>query len=41
MVDLPCLSELGEIEVGPLVAGDWLASIGPLMKDLSPSSATW
>ena len=40
-VDLPSLPELGEAEVGPLVAGDWLASIGPLMKDLSPSSATW
>ena len=40
-VDLPCLTDLGESEIGPLVAGDWLTSITPLMKDLSSSSATW
>ena len=25
----------------PLVLGDWLASIAPVMKDISPVSATW
>ena len=40
-VDLPGLVDLGESEIGPWVAGDWLTSITPLMKDLSPSSATW
>ena len=40
-VDLPVLTDLGESEIGPLVAGDWLTSITPLMKDLSPSSASW
>ena len=39
--DLPPLGELGESEIGPLMAGDWLASITPLMRDLSPSSSTW
>ena len=39
--ELPGLADLGESEIGPLVAGDWLTSITPLMKDLSPSSAAW
>ena len=40
-VDLPALGELGESEAGPLMAGDWLAAITPLMKDISQSSAQW
>lgn len=28
-VDLPSLPELSESEVGPLVAGDWITTIGP------------
>ena len=27
-VDLPALQELGEAEVGPLLAGDWLCNVG-------------
>ena len=40
-VELPPLPELSESEVGPLIAGDWITSVTPLMKDLSSSSATW
>ena len=40
-VELPVLQELGESEVGPLIAGDWITSVTPFMKDLSSSSAAW
>ena len=40
-VDLPELPNLNEGEIGPLAAGDWLALIAPVMKDLSSSSASW
>ena len=34
-VDLPALPELSESEVGPLVAGDWMTTIGPFLRDMS------
>ena len=37
--ELPVL-EAGQ-NTSPLVLGDWLASIAPVMKDISPVSATW
>ena len=37
--ELPVL-EAGQ-NTSPLVFGDWLASIAPVMKDISPVSATW
>ena len=40
-VELPPLNDLGEAEIGPLLAGDWLTSITPLMRDISPSSSQW
>ena len=40
-VELPTLSELTETELGPLLAGDWLTTIGPFMRDISSSSAAW
>ena len=40
-VDLPALPELSESEVGPLIAGDWLTTIGPLLRDMSASSSLW
>ena len=39
--DLPPLPGLVEGELGPLAAGDWLALITPMMKDLSATSAQW
>ena len=39
--DLPMLPELSELEVGPLVAGDWITSIGPFLRDMSSSSSLW
>ena len=38
-IDLPPLPGLSEGELGPLAAGDWVALITPMMKDLSASSA--
>ena len=40
-VDLPALPELSESEVGPLVAGDWITTIGPFLRDMSSSSSFW
>lgn len=40
-VELPCLLELSELEVGPLVAGDWITTIGPFLRDMSSSSSLW
>ena len=40
-VDLPALPELSESEVGPLVAGDWMTTIGPFLRDMSSSSSLW
>ena len=40
-VDLPALQELSESEVGPLIAGDWLTTIGPFLRDMSASSSLW
>ena len=40
-IELPPLPGLHEGELGPLAAGDWLALITPMMKDLSSSSALW
>ena len=40
-VDLPMLPELSESEVGPLVAGDWITTIGPFLRDMSSSSSFW
>ena len=40
-LELPPLPELSESEVGPLIAGDWITSVTPFMKDLSSSSAAW
>ena len=40
-VDLPMLPELSESEVGPLVAGDWITTIGPFLRDMSSSSSVW
>ena len=40
-VELPTLAELTETEVGPLVAGDWLVTITPFMRDISSSSSAW
>lgn len=40
-VDLPTLPELSESEVGPLLAGDWLTTIGPFLRDMSTSSTWW
>ena len=40
-VELPTLAELTETEVGPLVAGDWLVTITPFMRDISSSSLAW
>ena len=33
-VDLPALPELSESEVGPLVAVDWMTTIGPFLRDM-------
>ena len=40
-VDLPGLPELSESEVGPLLAGDWITTIGPFLRDMSSSSSLW
>ena len=40
-VDLPALPELSESEVGPLLAGDWITTIGPFLRDMSSSSSFW
>ena len=40
-VELPALPELSESEVGPLLAGDWITSIGPFLRDMSSSSSLW
>ena len=40
-VDLPALPELSESEVGPLVAGDWITTIAPFLRDMSSSSSLW
>ena len=40
-IELPPLPGLAEGELGPLAAGDWLALITPMMKDLSGTSAQW
>ena len=40
-VELPTFAELTETEVGPLVAGDWLVTITPFMRDISSSSSAW
>ena len=40
-VDLPPLPAVREGELGGVVIGDWMALIGPIMKDLSGSSSGW
>ena len=40
-VDLPALPELSESEIGPLIAGDWLTTVGPFLRDMSSSSSMW
>ena len=40
-VELPTLQELSESEIGPLIAGDWLTTIGPFLRDMSSSSSLW
>ena len=40
-VDLPALQELSESEIGPLIAGDWLTTVGPFLRDMSASSSMW
>ena len=40
-VELPSLPELSESEIGPLIAGDWLTTIGPFLRDISSSSSMW
>ena len=40
-VELPPLPELSESEVGPLLAGDWMTTIGPFLRDMSSSSSLW
>ena len=41
-LDLPTtLQELSESEIGPLIAGDWLTTIGPFLRDMSSSSSLW
>ena len=40
-VELPSLQELSESEIGPLIAGDWLTTIGPFLRDMSSSSSMW
>ena len=40
-VELPSLQELSESEIGPLIAGDWLTTIGPFLRDMSSSSSLW
>ena len=40
-VELPSLQELSESEVGPLLAGDWITTIGPFLRDMSSSSSVW
>ena len=40
-VELPALQELSESEIGPLIAGDWLTTIGPFLRDISASSSLW
>ena len=40
-VELPSLPELSESEVGPLIAGDWLTTVGPFLRDMSSSSSLW
>ena len=40
-VDLPPLQELSESEIGPLIAGDWLTTVGPFLRDMSSSSSMW
>ena len=40
-VELPTLQELSESEIGPLIAGDWLTTIGPFLRDISASSSLW
>ena len=38
---MPNLPQLSESEVGPLLAGDWITTIGPFLKDMSSSSSLW
>lgn len=33
--------DLDQSEIGPLVAGDWIAAVTPLLRDISPSAAQW
>ena len=40
-VDLATLPELSESEIGPLIAGDWLTTVGPFLRDMSSSSSMW
>ena len=40
-VDLPALQELSESEIGPLIAEDWLTTVGPFLRDMSSSSSMW
>lgn len=34
-------AELSESENGPLIAGDWLTTVGPFLRDMSSSSSMW
>lgn len=40
-VELPTLTEPSESEIGPLIAGDWLTTIGSFLRDISSSSWMW
>lgn len=40
-VELPSLPELSESEIGPLIAADWLTTVGPFLRDMSSSSSLW
>ena len=40
-IELPSLPELSESEIGPLIVGDWLTTIGPFLRDINFSSSMW
>ncbi|CAE7255949.1 unnamed protein product [Symbiodinium sp. KB8] len=35
------VNDSGGLEAGAVLAGDWLAAVAPLMRQLSPSAQTW
>ncbi|CAE7344971.1 unnamed protein product, partial [Symbiodinium necroappetens] len=41
ITELPTLAEPRQRSQGAVLAGDWLAAVAPLMRQLSPSAQTW